>query len=161
MALFNRYETSLDFVQSALNEYDDKHCNPEDYFVTEDECRKYIEELKRGQRLNREWNHRRRTFWEWFVAGCGYLLTIFVPCFLWYWFDLENYLWGWPLSFIVTGIVGGTSIFVFNRVAEYMHSSTLYKSEYFPPINDNIERLFDDYLWKWKVEKNIDNKNIK
>jgi hypothetical protein len=161
MALFNRYETSPDIVKSALNEYSDKYCNPADYFVTKDECRKYVEDLKIGQKLNREWNSKRRNYWEWFVAGVGLILTISIPSIVWLWLEFIDSPWGLPASIASLWIVGGFSGYIYNQVAEYMRDSTIYKSEYFPPINENIERLFDDYLWKWEVEKNAVNKNTK
>lgn len=159
MALFNRYETSPDIVQSALNEYSDKYCNPADYFVTKDECRKYIEYIKIGQKLNREWNSKRRNYWEWFVAGVGLILTISIPSIVWLWLESIDSPWGLPASIASLWIVGGISGYIYNQVSEYMRDSTIYKSEYFSPINENIERLFDDYLWKWEMEKESANKN--
>ena len=159
MALFNRYETSLDIVQSALNEFCDKYCNPEDYFVTEKECREYIEDLKIGQRLNKGWNDRRETFWNWFVAGIGLLLTLSIPSIVWFWLESIDSAWSLPAFIASIWIVGGISGYIYNQIAEYMHDSTIYKNEYFPPINENIERLFDDYLWKWEMEKESTNKN--
>ena len=159
MALFNRYETNIDFVSSALNECDDKYCNPEDYFVTEKECREYIEDLKIGQRLNKGWNDRRESFWNWFVAGIGLLLTLSIPSIVWFWLESIDSPWSLPAFIASIWIVGGISGYIYNQIAEYMRDSTIYKNEYFPPINENIERLFDDYLWKWKMEKESTNKN--
>ncbi len=64
MSLFNRYDAYLKDLEFALWEGNNKYCNPKDYFVTEEECRKYLEDLKNGQELNREWNkkHRNRFF---------------------------------------------------------------------------------------------------
>ena len=155
MALFNRYETNIDDVTSALNEHDDKYCNPKDYYVTEEECRKYIKDVKIGQKLNREWNVSHKNFWEWLVFGVGYFLTVTMPSVLWLWLDLDESPWGWPITFIVTGIVGGLSLYVYNHVADYFHYEYVnkHKSDFFPPVNENIERLFDDYLWKLEKEK--------
>ena len=161
MALFNRYETSPDIVQSALNEFCDKYCNPEDYFVTEKECRDYIDNLKIGQNLNCKWNNRRRKFWEWLVAGVGLILTISIPSIVWLWLESIDFPWGVFVSIVSLLIVAGISGYIYIRVAEYMRNSTIYKSEYFPPINENIERLFDDYLWKWEVDKNVVDKILK
>lgn len=159
MALFNRYETSPDIVQSALNEYDDKYCNPEDYFVTEEECRDYINNLKTGQNLNYKWNNRRKNYWEWFVAGVGLVLTISISSIVWFWLESIDSPWSLPAFIASIWIVGGISGYIYNQIAEYMHDSTIYNYEYFPPINENIERLFDDYLWKWEMEKESANKN--
>ena len=156
---YNRYETSPDIVQSALNEYDDKYCNPEDYFVTEEECRDYINNLKTGQNLNYKWNNRRRNYWEWFVAGVGLVLTISISSIVWFWLESIDSPWSLPAFIASIWIVGGISGYIYNQIAEYMHDSTIYNNEYFPPINENIERLFDDYLWKWEMEKESANKN--
>lgn len=159
MALFNRYETNPDLVQSALNEYCDKYCNPEDYFVTEKECREYIEDLKIGQRLNKGWNDRREAFWNWFVAGIGLLLTLSIPSIVWFWLEIRDSPWSLPAFIASIWIVGGISGYIYNQIAEYMRDSTIYKNKYFPPINENIERLFDDYLWKCEMEIESANKN--
>ncbi len=160
MGLFNRYKTNLDYVKSAFDEYNRNYCNPVDYFVTEEDCINYINGLKIGQKLNKEWNDRRVTFWNWLIAGIGFVLTISIPSMLWLWLESIGSPWGLPASIISVWVVGGISAYVYNWVAKYFQDKIIYKSEYFPPVNEHIERLFDDYLWKCEMESEPANEKM-
>lgn len=151
MGLFNRYETDPDFVISAINEYSDKYCDPRDYYVTEEECKKYAEDLKLGQKLNNEWNTKREKRVIIAISFVGILLTLSVPPALFLWLDKQESAWGLPICFISSWIIIG--IFVWLENAFENRNEKIYLDRFFPLVNQNIEKLFDDYLWKWEMEK--------
>lgn len=146
MGLFNRYETNPDFVKSAFNEYSDKYCNPSDYYVTEEECGKYIEELKLGQRLNKEWNNKREKRIRTLIIVIGVLLTLSVPPALFLWIDNQDSAWGFPVCIISTWVIIGVFVWLYNGFES--RKEIIYLDKFFPSVNQNIEKLFDDYLWK-------------
>ena len=73
MGLFNRYNYRADYqdLECSFRESDDIYCNPKDYSVTEDECSLYLKNLARGNKLNDEWNKKRRIKrelrWRWTI----------------------------------------------------------------------------------------------
>ena len=87
MSLFNRYDAYLKDLEFALWEGNNKYCNPKDYFVTEEECRKYLEDLKNGQELNREWNKKHRNRWIWFIISLGLFFTFCLPSLVLFMFN--------------------------------------------------------------------------
>lgn len=151
MGLFNRYETDPDFVKFALNENSDKYCNPGDYYVTEEECREYIEDLKMGQKLNKEWNNKREKRIIIVIIIIGILLTLSIPPALFLWLDNQDSAWGFPVCIISTWIIIG--FFVWLENAFESRKEKFYLDKFFPPVNQNIEKLFDDYMWKWEKDK--------
>lgn len=151
MGLFNRYETDPDFVISAINEYSDKYCNPRDYYVTEEECRKYVKDLKLGQKLNQEWSRKREKRIRTVIIVIGVLLTLSVPPVLYLWLENQDSAWGLPVCFISTWIIIGFFAWLYNDYESMKEN--IYLDKFFPSVNQNIEKLFDDYLWKWEKDK--------
>ena len=151
MGLFNRYETDPDLVKSAFNEKSDKYCNPDEYNVTEEECMKYIEDLKMGQKMNNEWNDKRNKRIIIMIVLMGLLLTLSIPPALFLWLDKQGSAWGLPVCFISTWIVIGLFVWFYNSFEK--RNEKIYLEKFFPSVNQNIEKLFDDYLWKWEMYK--------
>lgn len=151
MGLFNRYETNPNFVKAAFNEYSKNYCNPKNYLVTEEECRKYVEELKLGQKLNKEWNSKREKRIITAIVVIGILLTLSVPPALFLWLDNQESAWGLPVCIISTWIIIGFFVWLCNVFET--RRETCYLDKFFPPVNQNIEKLFDDYLWKEEMDK--------
>lgn len=150
MGLFNRYETNPDFVKAAFNEYSDKYCNPEDYYVTKEECLKYVEDLKLGQKLNNEWNCKREKRIIIIIILIGIILTLSVPPALFLWLDNQDSAWGFPICIISTWIIIGFFAWLYNAFEN--RREKFYLDKFFPLVNPNIEKLFDDYMWKWGKE---------
>lgn len=159
MGLFNRYDAYLSELEFAFWEGNNKYCNPKDYFVTEEECRKYLEGLKNGQELNHEWNERRRTRWIWFIIFLGLFFTFGLPSIVLYFFNLQQYAWGIPVVLLFSLSIAGLCCWGYNKTEEYFRYKTIYLQQFFPPVNENIERLFDDYLWKVKQERDAKSKD--
>lgn len=153
MGLFNRYDAYLNDLDSAFWEGNNKYCNPKDYFVTEEECRKYLEDLKNGQKLNREWNERRKNRWIWLTISLGLFFTFCLPSIVLLLFNLQQYVWGIPVVLLSSWSIAGACCWGYNKTEEYFRNNEIYLHKFFPPVNENIERLFDDYLWKEKQER--------
>lgn len=153
MGLFKRYDAYLNHLDSAFWEGNNKYCNPKDYFVTEEECRKYLEDLKNGQKLNREWNERRKNRWIWLTISLGLFFTFCLPSIVLLLFNLQQYVWGIPVVLLSSWPIAGACCWGYNKTEEYFRNNEIYLHKFFPPVNENIERLFDDYLWKEKQER--------
>lgn len=153
MSLFNRYDAYLKDLDLALWEGNNKYCNPKDYFVTEEECRKYIEDLKIGQKQNREWNERRKNRWIWLTISLGFFFTFCLPLLVLFLFNLQQHAWGIPVVSLFSWSIAWPCFWGYNKTEEYFSNNKTYWHKFFPPVNENIERLFDDYLWKEKLER--------
>ena len=153
MGLFNRYNAYLNDLEFAFWEGNNKYCNPKEYFVTEEECRKYIEDLKIGQKQNREWNERRKNKWIWLTISLGLFFTFCLPSIVLFLFNLQQYVWGIPVVLLSSWSIAGTCFWGYNKTEEYFRNNEIYLHEFFPPVNEKIERIFDDYLWKENLER--------
>ena len=156
MGLFNRYDAYYtDLVSSSFWERDDIYCNPKDYSVTEDECRLYLKNLNRGNKLNDEWNEKRRIKrdlrWRWTIFIIGVILFFGISSLIFIWFDINDFAERVYVSIYSFWAVAGASVWVYSKVEEQFQDSTIFHSIFYPKVNENIERLFDDYLWKRKL----------
>lgn len=152
MGLFNRYEYHQG-IESAFWEGNDLYCNPADYSVSEDECQQYLKGIETGNKLNDEWNDKRESRWVWSSVIIGGIATISIPPLVFLWLDSNDSAWGLPACILSSWIVIGISIVVCNKVDEYFQNNKIFLARFYPEINENIERLFDDYLWKSKLLK--------
>jgi hypothetical protein len=144
---FDRYTTDTRQVRKALDKSDMAYCDPINYNVTEEDCLKYLEEVKSGQEKNKIWNTNRKNR----VVKTTLILcfVISIILFIVSLFFLHIYAEGWEIGMLpITWIIIGGAIGVYNWVEEKYISEYIWRSDYFPPINDKIEKLFDDYLWK-------------
>ncbi|SDH02774.1 hypothetical protein SAMN04487901_11511 [Prevotella communis] len=160
MGLFNRYDLPSRSLESAFREYCDMYCNPKDYSVTEDDCIKYLKDLEKAYKLNYEWNEKRRSNWTWTTLIIGAILTILIPSLVFIWLDSQDSKWTFISTLVSSWIILGLSIWIFNKVDEYLRLSMIYLSKFYPPKNENIEKLFDDYLWKDKMLTEAKSKGI-
>ena len=156
MGLFNRYNAYYtDLVRSSFWESDDIYCNPKDYSVTEDECRLYLKNLNRGNELNDEWNKKRRIKrelrWRWTIFIIGVILFFGISSLIFIWFDINDFAERLGVSIYSFQAVAGASVWVYGKVEEQFQDSKIFHSIFYPKVNENIERLFDDYLWKRKL----------
>lgn len=150
MPLFDRYSTNLDSVSLALWEMDDAYCNPKVFFVTESECIKYIESLKEARKANREWVESRRGNWMFITKTC---CTLF--CLLSLYF-----IYCHPSFFLLLMLPFGTSVCVIEGVDKFFQIWQRGQWDiYYPPQNENIEMLFNYYLWKRYLLQTAPKKN--
>lgn len=150
MGLFNRYSASYINVESSFWESNDIYCNPKDYFVTEDECSLYLKNLKRGNKLNDEWNEKRILRWDWIILIIGAILSFGISSLIFIWSDRNDYPALW-LSINSFGWLMVASAWVCGKVEDHFRNNYIFRSIFYPKVNENIERLFDDYLWKCKL----------
>lgn len=150
MGLFNRYEYDQG-LEFAFWEGNDLYCNPVDYSVSEDECQQYLKGIETGKKLNDEWIDKRRSRWVWSSVIIGGIATISIPPLVFLWLDSNDSAWGVPACILSSWIVIGISMVVCNKVDEYFQNSKIFLGRFYPKVNENIERLFDDYLWKKKL----------
>lgn len=148
MGLFNRYCITQD-VRSSFWERSEFYCNPKDYSVTEEDCRRYLDDLEKGDKLNTEWNTKRRSRWT--SITLGVLLTISIPTLVFISYIFNNSTWEFLIKTILSFSILGISFWLYNAVDMYFQRNKESVSQFYPPINENIERLFDDYLWKHKL----------
>ena len=157
MGLFNRYNYSADYqdLECSFRESDDIYCNPKDYSVTEDECSLYLKNLNRGNKLNDEWNEKRRIKrdlrWRWTIFIIGVILFFGISSLIFIWFDINDFVERVGVSIYSFQAVAGASVWVYGKVEEQFQDSKIFHSIFYPKVNENIERLFDDYLWKRKL----------
>lgn len=154
MGLFNRYNADYQDLESSFRESNDIYCNPKDYSVTEDECRLYLKNLARGNKLNDEWNEKRRLKrqlrWRWTIFIIGAILSFGISSLVFIWLD-SNDIPALDSSFWAFWAVAGASVWVYGKVEEQIRHSEIFYGIFYPKVNENIERLFDDYLWKRKL----------
>ncbi len=152
MGLFDRYSRDKTYFKQfriVYWEICDKYCNPDDYNVTIDDCTKYLEELEEGQRCNVKWNNRRRCIILRVYIVVSAILTIMLPCYIFEWLSLEG--WGLLLGWFAL-IIGGIFAYLYGGLDSYIQHNYKIKYNFYPSINYKIERLFDDYLWKEKLQ---------
>lgn len=156
---FNRYTSNISYVRNALNKNDIAYCDPSNYYVTKEECLKYLDDVATGQKNNDNWNSRRK---KWVVNTtitlCIVLSVILIIVSLYF---LHKYAEGWEIAIIpIVWIVLGCAVGVYNLVEEKYRLEDIWRSDLFPPVNEKIEKLFDDYLWKVYIREE-ENKNNK
>ena len=148
MGLFNRYCITKD-LNNSFWERNVYYCNPKDYSVSEEDCRRYLDDLEKGDKLNTEWNRKRRSRWT--SITLGVLLTVSIPTIVFISFYFDDSTWEYLLKTILSFLILGISLWVYNAVDMYFQRNKEYVSTFYPEVNENIERLFDDYLWKCKL----------
>lgn len=148
MGLFDRYCITKD-IYNSFWERNVYYCNPKDYSVSEEDCRRYLNDLGKGDTLNTEWNRKRRSRWT--SITLGVLLTISIPTIVFISYYFNDSTWEYLLKTILSFSILGFSFWVFNAVDMYFQYNKEYLSTFYPEMNENIERLFDDYLWKCKL----------
>lgn len=164
MGLFNRYNYRADYqdLECSFRESDDIYCNPKDYSVTEDECSLYLKNLARGNKLNDEWNKKRRIKrelrWRWTIFIIGVILFFGISSLIFIWFDINDFAERLGVSIYSFQAVAGASVWVYGKVEEQFQDSKIFYSIFYPKVNENIERLFDDYLWKHKLLREAEEK---
>ncbi len=161
MGLFNRYHLTSQGLESAFLEGCDMYCNPKDYFVSEEDCIKYLKDLENANKLNDEWNDKRRLNWTWTTIIIGVILSFSIPSLVIIRFYNQDAAWVYLVSLLLGWILIGISYWIYNKVEEYFcYGDKVYLSRFYPEVNDNIEKLFDDYLWKCKLLKEAESKGI-
>ena len=152
MKLFNRYETELDFLDLAFWDGNADYCNPKDYSVTKEECIRYLNDLKKGRELNKKWKDSRVKIIRALVICFCLFLCVSLP-FLLVW-GLEKIglgEWSFLAYYAALCVIIGFSGWLYNSVNNNLRYSKRYNSSFFPAINMNVEKLFDDYLVKKKM----------
>ncbi len=166
MAFFNRYRTDLDTVKCAFYEHRCGFCNPKDYYVTKDECVMYLQQLKDAQKLNKTWNEERKRrkgkILYWSICTFCLILLLTVPVGLFLWLDNQDSTWGIPLCIFASWGVIGLFAWLINVTDQYLNNlNMIYKMNLFPLVNENIEKLFEDYLLKQFINENLSIDNNK
>ena len=154
---FNRYTANTCYVRNALNKKDLDYCAPENYHVSEKECLKYLDDIAIGQRNNDNWNSKRKkrvvntTLISCIILS---LILLFVLLYL-----LHIYAEGWEIALLpISWIILGSAIGVYKFVDEKYRNEYIWRSDFFPPINEKIEKMFDDFLWKVYIREESKNK---
>lgn len=161
MGLFNRYDSPSRSLESAFWEGCDMYCNPKDYYVSEEDCIKYLKDLENANKLNDEWNDKRRLNWTWTTIIIGVILSFSIPSLVIIRFYNQDAAWVYLVSLLLGWILIGISYWIYNKVEEYFYyGDKVYLSRFYPEVNENIEKLFDDYLWKCKLLKEAESKGI-
>lgn len=149
MELFNKSHIN-DHLELAFWEGSEAYCDPKDYFVTKTECEKYLEDLKRGDKLNSEYNEQRRSKW---VTIISITVTVFGFSFLFLigfiWTKSDN-AWIEFACWIAVHAVAFSMLWIYCSIGGYFDRK-IYWDIFYPEVNENIEKLFNDYLWKEKI----------
>ena len=166
---YNRYKTPEIEVYDALNDQKLVYCNPKDYFVTEEEFNDYLHKISKGQKLRQEWNDSRKKRIKSRV-NISWNFALYIPVALW--FIYMNYtmsdeeplsIWEAILCMWSLWIVGDVIYGLWSIIEwiddEYGSGVTYTCSQFFPPFNERIEKLLDDYLWKKKMLQNVRKSN--
>ena len=140
-------------LSSALWKSDPDYCNPEQYGVTEDECRVYLKALEEGREKNRIWQEK-------------YGKRMEVCCIIILWIIFAIIVWAGALyikpyeesgsllisvfeSLWIVGPLAGTVLIIIYLIChENIKKTNKVKKAFFPKPNEKIEKLFDDYLHK-------------
>lgn len=125
------------------------YCNPKDYFVSKAECEKYLEDLRKGNKLNSEYNKKRRSKWLPVISATGIVLGVILyllGCFL----GIKS---GYDWAAFALSVACVLYLFAFYMiyVKFYEYFTKTYWGGFYPKVNENIEKLFNDYLWKKKI----------
>lgn len=162
MGLFNRYDVKDKSLEYSFNEFNDKYCNPKDYMVTKEECDKYLDELIVANKFNKEYNKRRRKIWMRMAYTCVVVFVISILCLLTLlsiWLSEDDVsVWALLIIWIVSIIIIPVINWII-RIVEKQIKDEIYYTPFYPKVNVNVEKLFDDYLWKWKLERDTVTKN--
>ena len=158
MGLFNRYDVKDNSLGYSFREYNDKYCNPKDYMTTEEECEKYLNELITANKENKELNENRRKRWMTaiYIGVAVFCVTILAPLCLW--LINDNSTWVVVLCYFIFNGAIAISVWIIETTNRYFSKNTIYWDALYPTVNQNIEKLFDDYLWKWKLVRDADSK---
>lgn len=144
---FNRYTANLDELSSALNEGDELYCDPDRYFVSHHDCWVYLEELKNGQKKNKDFCNKKITKVKSIIWIIEIIVFVVINGLLIHYFDKYIYLFAYLfVSCIIFIPLFG--LYLLNRQILEDYYSNRYYSRFFPPKDVKIEKLFDDYLWK-------------
>lgn len=153
---FNRYESSLHDIEDALCQGSTYYTSPEDYLLTLDECTTYIEKLKMGRELNKKWVKRRKQHIEvvvWIVYIAMYIVFILICLFLFPFID--SYVGDLSLLLkIPISVFGGVCWMFLSGILTNLISSFFtieYNVDLFPVVDEKIEKMFDDIVWKHYV----------
>ena len=140
MRYFDRYSTDLKNMDLAYSEHSHFHLPPANYGVTKDECTQYLSKLKDAQKRNYEKNKERKNTLKTLTICIGLMLSS-IPIYAIYIFHELPYLIKWIL---VAGSWGAI-LYFFNIIYEITNKNKIYV-DLFPPRNEGVESLFDDYL---------------
>lgn len=141
MRYFDRYSTDLKNMDLAYSEYSHFHLTLANYGVTKDECAQYLSKLKDAQKKNYEKNKERKGTLKTLTICIGLMLS-FIPIYAIYIFHELPYLIKWILGAGSWGAI----LYLFNKTYEFIDDSKILYIKLFPPINEGVESLFDDYL---------------
>ena len=71
------------------------------------------------------------------------------------WLDKQDSPWGLPICILASWGVIGLFAWLINVTDNYLNEmSAIYSTKFFPPVNVNVEKLFDDFLWKQYMREN-------
>lgn len=138
MKYFDRYTTDLENMNLAYSKYSPYHLNLPDYGVTEEECMEYHNKLMEAQKKNQEKNKKRKDSRRTLLMIACVILGTF-PIYIIYLFDELPFFAKW----VILAGTWGALLYASDKVDD--KSNTIY-TDLFPPVNNNVERLFDDYL---------------
>lgn len=158
MGLFNRYDVKDKSLEYSFMEYNDYYCNPKEYMVTVEECEKYLDELVIANQQNKEYNEKHCAFWKRIIYVILAIIDVILLVIVNYWLYKDQSTWVVAVCWII--LVGAIilSVFSFNSVESYFNNSELRWDALYPKVNQNIEKLFEDYLWKWELIRSADRK---
>ena len=112
-----------------------------DYGVSEEECAEYHQKLQDAQQKNKEKNKNRKELLR-ILLICVCLIFASLPIYIIYILTELPYVVLW----IIVAGTWGVLLYVFNRVDDIIRNSNVIYIDFFPPINDKVEHMFDDYL---------------
>ncbi len=140
MEYFDRYTTDLKYMNAAFSRYSPFRLNLSDYDVTEEECIQYWQKLKEAQKMNQEKlkdDERRYNI----LTICVSIILFHISILIIYFFNLP-----FIISWII--LVGplGCVYYIYNEHYKEKHYRQIIYKDLFPPINNKIENLFNDYL---------------
>ena len=141
MDYFDRYSTDLKNMDLAYSSYSSFRLDLSKYELTEEKCIDYHRKLMEAQRNNKEKNRIRKNKQNTFL-NCTCILLALCPIYIVYQFSDLPFILLW---ITVIGIWGGL-LYVSNKFYYVIQYSNVIYKEFFPPLDSNVERLFDDFL---------------
>ena len=158
MGFFNRYEINDNSLQYSYKAYNDNYCNPKDYLVTTDECDNYLDELIIANQQNKEYNKKRSAFWKRIIYIILVIVDISILALITFWLYRNQSTWLVAVCWLLLVGTIGLSFFIFDAIESYFSNSEIRWDALYPKVNQNIEKLFDDYLWKCELIRYADRK---
>ena len=144
MAYFDRYRTDLKWIDLAWKGGNPHtYCNPKDYGCSIEECEEYVKKLNDAQETNKQYKKDKMEFYRTILICMCSVLAIIPIVIIYY---LSN--WNFIILWCICAGFWGITLYFFIFFDEKIGMKDYTRQDFFPPIDNKVEMLLNDYLKK-------------